>query len=345
MTEALTVAPIHEDSTSTVKLTKQKGSAVVTVILKPHNSNFQTRTLELKDKSRIKIGRQTSNKTAPTALNGYFDSKVLSRQHAEIFYDKHRVYIKDVKSSNGTFVNGNRLSNEGEESMPCEIKSSDKIEFGIDIINDNGSVMYHKVSCLVYIYPIPLSQVDDSMIKEANQLFPPTQLSRHSSVDTLSNDFMDQIQTCKPNDILETILMQLQTELVKSKRVQEELNNIKDSVNELDKSVEQDNKHDELNYKLKEAEKTIQSFDERWKYQKQAIETAKNELCSLERQVSDLNNLKLNLSHELQQEIKKSKLLEQQLQEKSINTGTDTKNMIFMFILGIFSAIFYSLYH
>lgn len=68
-------------------------------------------------------------------------------------------------------------------------------------------------------------------------------MSRHSSVDTLSNDFMDQIQTCKPNDILETILMQLQTELVKSKRVQEELNNIKDSVNELDKSVEQDNKH------------------------------------------------------------------------------------------------------
>lgn len=137
---------------------------MVTVILKPHNSNFQTRTLELKDKSRIKIGRQTSNKTAPTALNGYFDSKVLSRQHAEIFYDKHRVkrekkkrvtcfylcwsrtytkkvYIKDVKSSNGTFVNGNRLSNEGEESMPCEIKSSDKIEFGIDIINDNGSGM------------------------------------------------------------------------------------------------------------------------------------------------------------------------------------------------------------
>jgi conjugal transfer/entry exclusion protein len=62
-------------------------------------------------------------------------------------------------------------------------------------------------------------------------------------VDTLSNDFINQIQTSKPNDILESILMQLQTELAKSKRVQEELSSIKDSVNELDKSVEQDNKH------------------------------------------------------------------------------------------------------
>lgn len=43
-------------------------------------------------------------------------------------------------------------------------------------------VMYHKVSCLVYIYPIPLSQVDDSMIKEANQLFPPTQVKKKKIV-------------------------------------------------------------------------------------------------------------------------------------------------------------------
>lgn len=31
MTEALTVAPIHEDSTSTVKLTKQKGNYTSTL--------------------------------------------------------------------------------------------------------------------------------------------------------------------------------------------------------------------------------------------------------------------------------------------------------------------------
>jgi pSer/pThr/pTyr-binding forkhead associated (FHA) protein len=50
-----------------------------------------------------------------------------------------QVYIKDVKSSNGTFVNGERLSNECEESEPKELNNQDEIEFGIDIINDNGS--------------------------------------------------------------------------------------------------------------------------------------------------------------------------------------------------------------
>lgn len=35
------------------------------------------------------------------------------------------MYIRDVKSSNGTFVNNDRLSNEGMESEPYELKSED----------------------------------------------------------------------------------------------------------------------------------------------------------------------------------------------------------------------------
>lgn len=44
-----------------------------------------------------------------------------------------------MKSSNGTFINGERLSNEGEESEPRDLNNKDEIEFGIDIVNDNGS--------------------------------------------------------------------------------------------------------------------------------------------------------------------------------------------------------------
>lgn len=51
------------------------------------------------------------------------------------------MYIKDVKSSNGTFLNGRRLSNENEESIPMEIKTNDQIEFGIDILHEDGSSM------------------------------------------------------------------------------------------------------------------------------------------------------------------------------------------------------------
>ena len=36
-----------------------------------------------------------------------------------------QIYIKDVKSSNGTFINGDRLSSEGHESEPFELKSDD----------------------------------------------------------------------------------------------------------------------------------------------------------------------------------------------------------------------------
>ena len=36
-----------------------------------------------------------------------------------------QVYIKDVKSSNGTFINGERLSAEGNESDVFELHSED----------------------------------------------------------------------------------------------------------------------------------------------------------------------------------------------------------------------------
>ncbi|KAF5324127.1 hypothetical protein D9619_011079 [Psilocybe cf. subviscida] len=97
-----------------------------------------------------KIGRQTSSKTAPGERNGYFDSKVLSRQHAEVWEEGGKIFIKDVKSSNGTFINGERLSSEGHESEPFELKSDDIVEFGIDIVGeDNKTIIHHKVAARV----------------------------------------------------------------------------------------------------------------------------------------------------------------------------------------------------
>ncbi|PPR06464.1 hypothetical protein CVT24_002606 [Panaeolus cyanescens] len=97
-----------------------------------------------------KIGRQTSSKTAPGEKNGFFDSKVLSRQHAEVWEEGGKIYIKDVKSSNGTFINGERLSSEGHESDPFELKSDDIVEFGIDIVGeDNKTIIHHKVAARV----------------------------------------------------------------------------------------------------------------------------------------------------------------------------------------------------
>lgn len=44
-------------------------------------------------------------------------------------------------------MNGERLSSEGLESDPYELKSDDHVEFGIDIVgDDNKTVVHHKVS-------------------------------------------------------------------------------------------------------------------------------------------------------------------------------------------------------
>lgn len=98
-----------------------------------------------------KIGRQTNQKTVPAPSNGYFDSKVLSRQHAEVWAERNgKIWIRDVKSSNGTFVNGVRLSQENKESEPHELREGDKLELGIDIVaEDQKSVVHHKVSAKV----------------------------------------------------------------------------------------------------------------------------------------------------------------------------------------------------
>ena len=120
--------------------------------LLPMNSTFERKTITVPYYPDVlRIGRQTNQKTIPTPLNGYFDSKVLSRQHAEVWADRQgRVFIRDVKSSNGTFVNGMRLSQENKESEPRELREQDVLELGIDIVSeDQKTVVHHKVAAKV----------------------------------------------------------------------------------------------------------------------------------------------------------------------------------------------------
>lgn len=61
-----------------------------------------------------------------------FKSKVVSRKHCEFFYNTSQWYIKDVKSSSGTFLNHVRLSPPGIESRPYPISDGDIVQLGID---------------------------------------------------------------------------------------------------------------------------------------------------------------------------------------------------------------------
>ena len=93
------------------------------------------------------IGRQFNAKTVPTPVNGFFDSKVVSRRHAEVWADANgKIRIRDVKSSNGTYVNRMRLSPENRESEPHDLRPQDHLELGSDIVSeDQTTVIHHKV--------------------------------------------------------------------------------------------------------------------------------------------------------------------------------------------------------
>ncbi|KAJ7653212.1 hypothetical protein DFH06DRAFT_1330598 [Mycena polygramma] len=114
--------------------------------LYPLDESFVPKRIALGAGQRVKIARPPNTKTQPGERNGYFDSRVLSRQHAEVWEEAGKIFIKDVKSSNGTFINGERLSLEGRESEPYELKSDDILEFGVDIVSeDNRTVLHRKV--------------------------------------------------------------------------------------------------------------------------------------------------------------------------------------------------------
>ncbi|KAF2148236.1 SMAD/FHA domain-containing protein [Myriangium duriaei CBS 260.36] len=68
------------------------------------------------------------NATAPVG----FKSKVVSRRHCEFWCSNGQWFVKDVKSSSGTFLNHVRLSSAGTESKPYPVNDGDIVQLGID---------------------------------------------------------------------------------------------------------------------------------------------------------------------------------------------------------------------
>ena len=88
----------------------------------------------------LRIGRFTDRSglglAAVNALGSNklaFKSKVVSRAHAEIWVESGgRFFVKDTKSSSGTFLNHVRLSIANTESRPFQIKDGDILQLGVD---------------------------------------------------------------------------------------------------------------------------------------------------------------------------------------------------------------------
>ncbi|KAI9646652.1 hypothetical protein NHQ30_004649 [Ciborinia camelliae] len=90
-------------------------------------------------KEIIKVGRYSERDNQPTQATNVpsfapvgFKSKVVSRRHCEFWCTGGRWFIKDVKSSSGTFLNHIRLSSPGTESKPYPVNDGDIVQLGID---------------------------------------------------------------------------------------------------------------------------------------------------------------------------------------------------------------------
>ncbi|KAI8603419.1 hypothetical protein EDD21DRAFT_369114 [Dissophora ornata] len=200
-----------------------------TLVLEPVNNGFATKSLDLPENTHVKIGRQTGVTTAPSAANGYFDSKVLSRIHAEVWSENSKVFIKDLKSSNGTFLNGKRLSPENVESEPFELNQNDHLEFGIDIMDDSGSMLHEKVACKVYYftmsYPTPGGSPQEAHARlKSSSPTEPGSNSRPASVTGQGTN-------------IDLIISRLQSELTRSQETNADLGALKQGLGELERTI------------------------------------------------------------------------------------------------------------
>ncbi|RYP70621.1 hypothetical protein DL771_005334 [Monosporascus sp. 5C6A] len=141
----------------------------------------------------IPIGRASkvsSKGFVAAADNAWFDSPVMSREHAELSVDFDKspkaVYIKDVNSLHGTFhKRGDGLGNENKlaQGQLTELESGDTLRFGIDIYR-------HKET-------FPPCYVDFLIQEETMESHNPSQQNRSEAASTRC------FSVCVPGDDLD----------------------------------------------------------------------------------------------------------------------------------------------
>jgi len=108
---------------------------------------FEKRTVELSIKGdHVKIGR-SQGPLKPQSDNAIFDCRVLSRTHAQLRFLNDKFYLKDTGSSNGTFVNGQKLTDTDHEVL-----TGDVLQFGVDVDSSPRAQTIPCVVCAIKCY-------------------------------------------------------------------------------------------------------------------------------------------------------------------------------------------------
>lgn len=109
---------------------KKRNNVLYYVTLAPLNDTFIKKHIPVAIfPETTKLGRPTATKNKPEVTNGYFESRVLSRTHAQLYIDPEgKLMLQDLGSSNGTFLNDVKL---GVEAV--ELKVNDFVCLGFNV--------------------------------------------------------------------------------------------------------------------------------------------------------------------------------------------------------------------
>ncbi|KAI8094254.1 hypothetical protein BDF21DRAFT_458673 [Thamnidium elegans] len=141
-TPTTTPAPVvttttEENNTSTTSSADSELSTVRPRVRLVPNVGLSNRSFvfeiidrELEPGVFYRIGRFSDRNVLSERLS--FKSKVVSRNHAEIWTEHGKVFIRDIGSSSGTFLNRIRLSPPNHVSEPQQVKDGDSIQLGVD---------------------------------------------------------------------------------------------------------------------------------------------------------------------------------------------------------------------
>ncbi|OAD62603.1 Sarcolemmal membrane-associated protein [Eufriesea mexicana] len=142
--------PANQNSNLKVNsIQSNKMTAKGILICRDNSHPFEERTLSLEQ--AVKVGRSVARARA-TPNNAIFDCKVLSRNHALLWYSGGKFFLQDTRSSNGTFVNNERLSTAGVESTPKEVCSGDIVQFGVDVIESTKKIRHGCIVATLKLY-------------------------------------------------------------------------------------------------------------------------------------------------------------------------------------------------
>ncbi|XP_046840155.1 sarcolemmal membrane-associated protein-like [Xenia sp. Carnegie-2017] len=172
--------------------------AVAIFTSRSNSQDFEERRVLLTES--VKIGRSVA-KLKSASNNLIFDCKVLSRNHAIVWYEGGKFFLQDTKSSNGTFINNVRLSKGAEESDAKEIFSGDIVQFGVEVVENSkkGAVTHGCIIATLTLFTpdgneamrVSTSQVGTTNSQSYNlwQLAQYIQETSHRQ-EVLSNKFM-----------------------------------------------------------------------------------------------------------------------------------------------------------